>query len=74
MRSSKEASNGDMRSDAQVVRFGQQGKELHNRLVPGWIARISRLAKADRKREYLFTNLAEICSVALSTETWTHLC
>jgi hypothetical protein len=59
MRSSKEASNGSMRSEAQVVDFGQRGKELHNGLVPRWIAWISRLAKADRKREYLFTNLAE---------------
>ena len=59
---------------AQVVIFGQRGKELHNRLVPRRIAWITRLAKADRKREYLFTNLAEICSVALPTEARTHLC
>ena len=69
MRSSKEASNGSMRSEAQVVIFGQRGKELHNRLVPRRIARISRLAKADRKREYVFTNLAEICNIAMLTET-----
>lgn len=69
MRSSKEASNGNMRSEAQVIIFGQCGKELHNRLVPRRIAWISRLAKADWKREYVFTNLAEICNIAMLTET-----
>ena len=69
MRSSKETSNGSMRSEVQVVGFGQRGKELHNGLVPRWIAWISRLAKADWKREYLFTSLAEICNIALLTET-----
>ena len=69
MCSTKEASNGPMRSEAQVVNFGQRGKEPHNRLVPRWIAWISRLAKADGKREYLFTDLAEISSIALPAET-----
>jgi hypothetical protein len=69
MCSSKEASNGSMRTEAQVVSFGQRGKKLHNGLVPRWIAWISRLAKADGKREYLFTDLGEICNIALLTET-----
>ena len=63
-----------MRGDAQVVIFGQRRKELHNGLVPRWIAWISSLAKADWKCEYLFTNLAEICSVALLTEIYAYLC
>ena len=63
-----------MRGDAQVVIFGQCGKELHNRLVPRWIAWISRLSKADWKREYLFADLKEICSVALLTEIYAYLC
>ena len=62
-----------MRSEAQVVTCGQCGKVLHNGLVPEWIAWIIILAKADRKREYLFTNLAETYSVPLLTETCIHL-
>ena len=72
MCSGKEASNGNMRSAAQVVICKQRGKEVHNGPVPRWRARISRLAKADGKREYLFTDLADICTVALPTETCIH--
>ena len=74
MCSSDEASNGLMHSEAQLISFGRRGKVLHNGLVPRRITRIIRLAKADRKREYLFTNLAEICSATFPTETWTNLC
>lgn len=72
MRSGKEATKDGMRSDGQVTSgVGQRGrgKEVHNGLVPRRIAWISGLAKADRKREYLFTDLAEICKIAMLTET-----
>jgi len=71
MRSSEETSNDVMRGEAQVISVGQRGrgKEVHNGLVPRRIAWITGLAKADRKREYLFTNLAEICNIAMLTET-----
>ena len=71
MRSGEEASNDGMRSEARVTSVGQRerGKEVHNGLVPRRIAWISGLAKADRKREYLFTDLAEICNIAMLTET-----
>ncbi len=71
MRSSKEASNGNMCSDAQVVILVQRGKELHIGLVPRRITWISRSAKADRKREYLITNLGEICSVVGNRNMYT---
>ena len=61
-----------MRSKAQVVTFVKRRKVLHDGLVPKWIAYITSIAKADGKSKYLFTDLAETCSVALPTKTCTH--
>jgi hypothetical protein len=68
MCSSNKAGDGSMCSEAQVVITRQVGKELHNGLVPRWIAWISRLAKADRKREDVSTDLVKIHNTAFLTE------
>ena len=50
-----------MRSVTDVISLNQireSGEVLDNGCVPGWIAWITRLAEADRKREYLFAYLA----------------